>query len=41
MDVAEKEATKRLNMSLLHLITEISDEIIETAEEYEPIAADI
>lgn len=36
MDIAEQEAKKRLNDYLIKLICEISDEIIVTAEEYEP-----
>lgn len=36
MEVAEDEAKKRLNDDLLKLMCNISDEIIETAEEYEP-----
>lgn len=36
MEVAEKEAKKRLIDGLNDVICCISDEIIETAEEYEP-----
>jgi hypothetical protein len=36
MDIAEDEAKQRLNETLMHLICGISDEIIATAEEYEP-----
>ena len=35
MDVAEKEAMKRLSETLDNLISDIADEIIETAEEIE------
>jgi hypothetical protein len=36
MEIAEDEAKKRLNGIIVDLITTIADEIIETAEEYEP-----
>lgn len=35
MDIAEKEAHLRLSEQLHNLISSISDEIIETAQEYE------
>ncbi len=38
MDLAEKEAQRRLNGLLEQTISDISDEMIETAEEYEPQA---
>lgn len=36
MDLAEDEAKRRLNDSLCELISTIADEMIATAEEYEP-----
>ena len=36
MDVAEKEAERRLIDTLCDMIGQISDEMIEHAEEYEP-----
>jgi hypothetical protein len=39
MEIAEDEAKKRLNGAIVDLITTIADEIIETAEEYEPQTA--
>ncbi len=36
MDIAEEEAKKIVNTSLDQLICKISDEIMSTAEEYEP-----
>jgi hypothetical protein len=36
MDVAEEEAKRRLNDSLLQMISQIADEMIATAQEYEP-----
>ena len=38
MEIAENEAKKRLTDRLKELISKIADEIIETAEEYEPEA---
>ena len=36
MDLAEDEAKRRLNDVLIKMISDISDEMIATAEEYEP-----
>ncbi len=36
LDIAEEEARKILNTNLDELICKISDEIMSTAEEYEP-----
>lgn len=36
MEIAEDEARTRANLSIIQLICDISDEIIATAEEYEP-----
>lgn len=36
MDLAEDEAKRRLNNLLVQTISDISDEMIATAEEYEP-----
>jgi hypothetical protein len=38
MDLAEDEAKRRLNTLLVQTITEIADEMMATAEEYEPKA---
>lgn len=38
MDIAEKEAREKLSETMKHAICVIADEIIETAEEYEPQA---
>ena len=38
MDLAEDEAKRRLNRLLIQTISDISDEMIATAEEYEPQA---
>ena len=40
VEVAEEEAQRRLNDSFMNLMTAISDEIIATAEEYEPETTD-
>ena len=37
MDIAEQEAKRRLTEMLSETIQQISDEIIATAEEYEPV----
>lgn len=36
LEIAEEEAKKRLNAQLVQLTSDIADEMIETAEEYEP-----
>ena len=36
MDIAEDEAKRRLNTLLVQTISDIADEMMETAEEYEP-----
>lgn len=36
MDLAEDEAKRRLNTLLVQTISDIADEMMETAEEYEP-----
>ncbi len=36
MDLAEDEAKRRLNTVLVDLISDIADEMLATAEEYEP-----
>jgi|GEM_PF-3538039 len=38
MDLAEDEAKRRLNTLLVQTISDIADEMMETAEEYEPQA---
>lgn len=38
MDIAEDEAKNRLNDMIVAMITNIADEMIATAEEYEPEA---
>lgn len=38
MDLAEDEAKRRLNNVLVQTISDIADEMMETAEEYEPKA---
>jgi hypothetical protein len=39
MEIAEDEAKRRLNGMIVEMITSIADEIIATAEEYEPETA--
>ncbi len=36
MDLAEDEAKRRLNGMIVQTISDIADEMIETAEEHEP-----
>lgn len=36
MELAEDEAKRRLNRVLMEMISDIADEMMETAEEYEP-----
>lgn len=38
LELAEEEAKRRLSPQLLQLTSDIADEMIETAEEYEPQA---
>lgn len=38
LEIAEEEAKRRLSPQLLQLTSDIADEMIETAEEYEPQA---
>lgn len=40
MDIAEVEAKKRFADTFDDLVCKIADEIIETAEEYEPVECD-
>ena len=36
MDIAEDEAKRRLNNLLVQTISDLADEMMDTAEEYEP-----